>query len=231
MVIVCVFASCSEKPHQAMLKELKSQDANVRRGAVQMLGLTGDPAMQAPLISAMQHDPDESVRSRAAVSLGELGDPRATPALALKLLGSDTLYVRGHALEALEKLRDPLSLVGIVALWRLDVWPPRPTGTANDILQVRAIDVAVAFGPDAVTPMVVALSDSNPTVRVAAMRTLVRVDPARARDELPALLNDATSRVRKEAAAHLSSFAAGGSGAEVVDPPNRPSTPCPSGAR
>ena len=77
------------------------KDSDVRREAVEALGLIGDARAVEPLIARLG-DEDSSVRYRAVEALGLIGDARAVEPLIAKL-GDESSVVRRGSAEALEK--------------------------------------------------------------------------------------------------------------------------------
>jgi HEAT repeat protein len=68
----------------ALIDTLHSDDPNVRRKAIEVLGRMGEEAAPAvPVLTALLNDPDPSVRKVAARTLGQIGPPAkdAVPAL------------------------------------------------------------------------------------------------------------------------------------------------------
>ncbi|QYZ80207.1 HEAT repeat domain-containing protein [Methanofollis formosanus] len=94
---------------QEFLRNLNHERPEFRWGAAEALGRIGDSRAVAPLIKALEGDPDPRVRTKAAWALGRLGDPRAQRPL-LRALGDRDDDVQEIAGEALEVLKRKLSL-------------------------------------------------------------------------------------------------------------------------
>lgn len=102
--------SCEDRWLPLVLKELSSDEPELRYEAALACGMVGDEAVIPNLIRLIV-DPDEEVKEAAIHSLGEIGGRQAREAL-IALLDSDSEAVREAATEALAQLdyeEDPLS--------------------------------------------------------------------------------------------------------------------------
>jgi len=87
----------------ALCDELDNANAVVREGAVNTLGLIGEPAMD--LLIPMLRSDLIRVRYRAAQALGKIGDGKAVPELC-RLLDDPDWDVRARVVEALVNIGD-----------------------------------------------------------------------------------------------------------------------------
>jgi len=102
--------SCEDRWLPLLLKELTSEEPELRYEAALACGSLGDESAIPHLIRLLV-DPDEEVKEAAIHSLGEIGGRQARAAL-LALLDSESQAVRDAATEALAQLdyeEDPLS--------------------------------------------------------------------------------------------------------------------------
>ena len=139
-----------------------SEYSGVRWKAAEALSKIGDPAV-GPLISLLQH-PGDDVRWQTAIALGEIGDPEAVEPL-IALMKDRDRYVRSRAAVA-------LGLIGKPAIHRLKDVLKNGTVTAR-------CGAAAALGrtkdPEAIEPLINALADPEPEVRVDAASALAEI--------------------------------------------------------
>ncbi|RZS57153.1 HEAT repeat domain-containing protein [Sphaerotilus mobilis] len=82
---------------QGMVRLLRSEDAGLRNGAIEVLA--GLPDAVAPQVDALLHDPDSDVRIFSVNLLGDLRHPNVPEWLAQVLLNDEAVNVVGAALE------------------------------------------------------------------------------------------------------------------------------------
>jgi len=93
----------------ALLKELKTPDVDVRKFIVDILGDMKDPRT-VPILIGLLDDPDENIRVAAAEALGKIKDRRAVDALISCLTRSDQSWLDYAAAEALGEIGDERAL-------------------------------------------------------------------------------------------------------------------------
>lgn len=180
---------------QSMLSTLRDQDPEKRQRAASVLGQLRDQQAVQPLMTALQ-DTSPLVRLEAARSLGQLSDRRAVAALE-NTLRDPAHDVRLGAMRALAALWNipPLAQLGApVAQARIDAartWP----STMH-----RYIQSADRRG---LNPLLVALSDEVPEVRIAVAATLGRIKDKRAVNALVKALHDQLPSVQNAVAKAL----------------------------
>jgi len=158
-----------------LVAALASEDVDVRKLVVDVLGAIGDPDCTPDMV-AMLRDEDANVRGAAADALGVFGDEEAVRALE-KVATEETedQLVRLSALRALARLEHPMGVDELGAI--LDASLLRPA--AFSLLGLKSDEAAVECLLKGVT------SDSRAS-REAAMQALLRVfsrsDDARADD-------------------------------------------------
>lgn len=108
-----------------LLTAVQDPSEEVRRGAVQALGVFKDPRAVEPLIPALK---DSSLKYGAAYALGEIGDPRAAEPLLAALQDSPASRT---VVAALVKLKDPRSAEPLVAF--LEKSYEMNSGTAREM--------------------------------------------------------------------------------------------------
>jgi HEAT repeat protein len=147
-----------------LVAALASEDVDVRKLLVDVLGAIGDPDCTHEMI-AMLHDEDPNVRGAAADALGVCGDEEAAQALKAVATGeTEDQLVRLSALRALARLELPMGVDELGAI--LDASLLRPAGFG--LLGLQNDEAAVECLLKGVT------SDSRAS-REAAMQALLRV--------------------------------------------------------
>ncbi len=183
----------------ALIEALKDPQNGVRREAAKSLGFIKDARAVTPLLKALG-DRDMNVRLYAAYALGEIKTPQAGGAL-LKALGDPAWCVRDQAAWALREIHDPKIISPLVAelkqanadvehiVWLLRHTKGAHTGEhlakllkdADAKVRGRAV---LALGelknPRAVEPLIAALDDENPVVRLGAVKALLNIGDDRA---------------------------------------------------
>ena len=198
----------------AVLKALRSSNAETRGYAAGILGRIADPRAVEPLIAALK-DKDPSVVCKAAWSLGELKDLRAAKPLAALLAAKDSA-TRLSAVAALAAMGDKPSLEPVAALLSdPDLALRRAAafglGAAGDPRAVPELIDAYLKGdrqeqvraarllgdlkdPRAVEPLIAAMQDEKNEERVEAIWALWKIGDTRAIDPLIALLEKERNR-------------------------------------
>jgi HEAT repeat protein len=97
----------------AMLPLLRSEDAGLRNGAIEVLA--GLPDAVAPHIERLLHDADGDVRIFTVNLLGDLQHPQVPQWLAQVLVHEPAVNVVGAALEVLAEVGTPASLPALRA--------------------------------------------------------------------------------------------------------------------
>ncbi len=150
------------------VSHLKSLSANVRLGAVQKIAASDDGTLGDSLIPLLG-DKDKKVRIAAAEAVGRLRCEASIPGLQ-KCLKDPDVEIRMAAVKGLKAIRSPQSAPGLVealtdnnaevgghaavALRQLNWEPANPTEAAAWRVALGEFDAAVAYGPDAVEPLV-----------------------------------------------------------------------------
>ncbi len=230
LVVAAVAVGGTAAPGQAEIvrqcaRDLGSEIATVRQQAARTLGRVGDPAAVPELIAALG-DPERSVRREAAKALGSIQDERAVPAL-VKALGDPDTNVRFYAAYALGEIKDPRAAATLVQVLRDPQWTVRDQAAwaLREIGDERTIEPLVAmlqddaadmsqirwllsgFGAGKTTgPLAALLSDSNPAVRLRAVRVLERFREKAALGPLVTALKNTDPAVRLAAVKALVSL-------------------------
>jgi len=97
---------------QSIIPLLKEEDVDIRIFATDILGSAGNIMAVAPLCEALLKDPEVNVRYQAAVSLGDLGLPEAAKCLNQAM--RDEEWVQYSVIEALAKIRHASSIDAMV---------------------------------------------------------------------------------------------------------------------
>ncbi|MCC6349316.1 MAG: HEAT repeat domain-containing protein [Candidatus Eisenbacteria bacterium] len=225
----------------ALLPLLADPSAPVRREAVFALGQIGWKGARVPLERSLG-DADAGVGALAVEALGKLGDMAATPAVVRALDASDGAR-RAHAAVALWRLADTSAARPLLRhlrdrdaamRWRV-VYAleklPLPVLIAPSVEPLLGDRDALVRAHAARTlgrlkarraegPLLAALADSVPAVRVNALRALQQIADSADAAQLPAIagrLSDADPHVRVTAATVLAdSFAWGAARREAA---------------
>ena len=102
--------SCESRWLPLLIKELGSDEAELRYEAAVAVGMVGDESVIPNLVPLLE-DEDEQARQAAMVSLGEVGGPEAREVL-LRMLDSESKATRDAAAAALAEIdfeQDPLA--------------------------------------------------------------------------------------------------------------------------
>lgn len=176
------------------IKQLRDNRGDSGFDAGRNLARIADPAATDALITVLQTDKDSWIRTRAAQVLRDRGDKRAVDALIAALKDKDQ-GVRQWVAEALGVFKDPRSIPALISVLADD---DHHSGAQ------RVTSALASFGSVAIEPLLVALKDDDPKVRlgaVSAIRIIIyREKDQRVFEPLLVALNDTNEDVRVEAA-------------------------------
>lgn len=140
---------------------------------------------------------DDSLAEFAAETLGDLGDPRAVLPL-MEAFAGDRLDLKRGAALALEKLDVAGCREGFLEACRGRL------GSADPMLRAQALrEAGQLVHADAIPVLVLGLSDDDRRVRLAAVRSLGRLDDERIRAPLQEAAQDPDDEVKSTAARTL----------------------------
>lgn len=121
-----------------------------------------------PVLIRALNDPDDEVRAKAATALGQLGDRRAAGYLLERLLGDPAPFVRARIATALGQFNDPEVVDRLV----------RALGDPAWWVRLRSVEALEHIGGDAEGPLLGALDDTDPEIRIRAAVALERLGVA-----------------------------------------------------
>ena len=145
-----------------LIDAVSDADADVRKFAVDILGVVGDEGAVETLAGALRDD-DENVKGAASEALGKIGGERAVKAL-LAILDDDDLWVRFATLEALARIKSDV--------------PVEPVAKFLDdrILRKAAIEaLSGSRDPEAIRHLAAATTDKGTANRASAVEALATV--------------------------------------------------------
>lgn len=202
---------------EPLIAALGDEQMSVQVAAVQALANIGAPAVQ-PLIAGL-NAPSLEVRRFAARALGEIKDPRAVEPLIAAL---NDPHVRKETISALVKIKDPRAVEPLIAALKQGFGSSAArhqssnSPTQGPILALKDVLVALpsgdsmvaralkGFGAPAVEPLIDALKDPYPGVRLQVTWALGGTGDPRAVEPLVATaVKDPDSDVRGNAAKAL----------------------------
>lgn len=222
----------SAQAYRAIITVAADPEAVVRLAVMRALGGWKEPASLKALFKALQ-DPVDTVREAAVMSLRKIGDITTIQHL-LPLLQDSHTGVRWHAAKTLERfgwqprsdhermLRDFAvgDYVGAAqaGLPALEVLTKSLNSENTSFTQRRAVAEALGeVGSDKVVgPLVIALKDAEPSVRVAAIESLSQVRDSRTIEAIKACLEDNDANVRAAATTALGAFGGGSAVSTLV---------------
>jgi HEAT repeat protein len=175
-------ASLGPEVFDILVENLDSRSKDIRLGAIEALGDSGDQRAVIPLTPLLR-DPDNEIRWETALALGMFQDADVIPFLKEALRDRDRFVREGAAL-SLERLS----------------WKPDNLLEEGYILSARQEWDAIArCGSLAVLPLDIASRDKDPEIRLNAARTLGVLGSEEAIPVIYRLLRDPDERVRWEA--------------------------------
>lgn len=148
---------------QSLLADLVSEDDLRAAEAVQRLAEVGDEACR-PLLSLLD-SPNPDHRWWATMALSEMDRSSATDGLIRALEDPDAAVRQAAALGLNQR-------PAVTAIPRLI----RALGDSDRLLARLAAGALAALGPEAVSPLTVALRSEDPAVRIEATRALAHID-------------------------------------------------------
>ena len=222
---VHVASAISKEPEmESLIRNLSASDLNVKTDSVKALVEIGEPAVE-PLILALGVE-DPELRENAAVTLGKIKDERAVEPL-IGLLTDEEWEVEQAGNNALIAIGKPAvePLIKILQDENESVFLQREAvQVLAGIGDERAIQPMIQalkkepeldadlgyslglMGEPAVEPLIRALGDEDPNVRVRAAEALGRIGDKRAVVPLTDALNDENEMVRTFAKLGLKSI-------------------------
>src|ERR1043165_9841648 len=174
------------------VSHLKSLSANIRLGAVQKIAASEDSSLGDSLVPLLG-DKDKKVRIAAAEAVGRLRCQASIPALERCVKDPD-VEIRLASIKGLKAIRVPESAPGLVealtdnvaevaghaavALRQLNWEPSSPAEAASWRVALGEFDAAVAYGLDAVEPLVRLIKNAPFHLVIRAVEALPRTgDP------------------------------------------------------
>ncbi len=146
-----------------LLPSLETNDPDVRKFIVDILGEIRDSRGVPPLISILS-DPDENIRVAAAEALGKIKDPRAVDSLLACLSRHDQGWLDYAAAEALGEIGDERALAPLIAA----------LGTSS--LREPVIEALGKIGDVAtLSPIISGLGDPLRIVREVSLTALIAI--------------------------------------------------------
>lgn len=183
---------------------IRHSDPRVRKGAAQLLGSLGDPAVASRLVPLLI-DPAVDVRRAAVAAFGNLRDSRSSKLLHVSLR-DPSWYVRSDAAEAVVKLKDPEGVEYLV---------PLLSDEESYVRFVAARGLRELAEPRHQARFEKLLGQTNAFVRVAGAVALAHIGGAQAAPVLRGALEDKDWAVRRDAISGLAALRDQASAAEV----------------
>ncbi len=205
---------------EALGETIGDDRSSVRQAAVRALARTAGAAAIPALARALAHK-DPMTRRCAADALGTLKEAGAVAAIRVALTDRDRT-VRESAVRALSAIGSPEAASALVAGLHeggrdlqaaissaLKTFEWTPTGSAERAVHAAIhgrFDEAAVQGPVAVEPLVAALGDRDPSLRLGALAALGRLADARAAATIAASFKDPDANLRRAAADALAAI-------------------------
>jgi HEAT repeat protein len=172
-----------------LMNHLHDPDLLAGDQVARAIGRLGDPAA-VHLLMPVLSDTDEIIRARAATALGLLQTQEAIPQLT-SMLQHDGAWARRCAAEALATIGTPEAIVALIGPLRDAELTP---------VRYMAMQGLEMVGQAAITPLRLALLDTNPVIRRNAAEMLGWLRAANAVPNLVRSLSDRDATVRTQAA-------------------------------
>lgn len=175
-----MLGSCGERAVPHLLGALRSGNDSLRLGAVEALGMTGDPRAIAPLAEISGTSRCVEIRWAAVLALGGTSSPAAVPYL-VPLLRDPVRYIRYGAATALDQLR----------------WQPESGSDTAYLLAARNDwDAVLRLGSGALPPLYDLLDDTDPASREKIISVIGRIGGSQALPACRKTLKDRDRHVR-----------------------------------
>ncbi len=178
----------SEEKIRGLIKQLSSNNPDVRYMAVQELAPLREPESYQHLMNLGIRDRDHRVRRAAIYALGLLGDNRAVSFLLSALKRDELMPV---AAMALGRIGDPAAIMPLIE--NLKKWD-------------GCVLALVKIGKPAVLPLIGSLKSQNDRTRMLSARTLGLIGDRRALKPLMDAREDQNRWVRSEIDRAVESF-------------------------
>jgi HEAT repeat protein len=175
-----------------LLKDLKSNSSNVRRGAAKIIGQLTLVGGVSSLREALK-DNDWEVRMAAAQALGKIRDSNSTIDLLVVLAGDNDRTVRQTVIEALERVGNERAIQGIIDAF----------DDSDYYVRSAASQALIKIGSTMIPHLLTYLHNPKPRTRSFAGLTLARIGDHSVLPYLRKLLNDESGVVRGDAAEAL----------------------------
>lgn len=207
-------AASEEQEIETLIENLNAQDVNVKADSVKALVEIGEPAVE-PLIQALGAE-NSDTRENAAVTLGKIKDERAVQPL-VEMLTDEEWEIEKAATNALIEIGGPAvePLIVILRDENEDIFlQTKVIAVLAGIKDERSVQPMIQalkekpelqadlgyrlglMGEPAVEPLIEALGDDDPNVRVRAAEALGRIGDECAVEPLTDALNDGDEGVR-----------------------------------
>jgi HEAT repeat protein len=184
----------------ALLEAARGEYFTVRARVAPALAKIGD-AQAVPILIALLADNEPTVRIAAALAVGVFRDKSSLIRLSDLLLEDREIEVRQAAAQALAATLLPEAVPYFIETMADSFWWYERENAALPLL-----DALAKFGPDAVEPLVDALTHTEGTVRRSAAIVLGRIGDTRAVEPLGMALYDMHDEVGHAAAEALAGF-------------------------
>ncbi|MDD4299632.1 MAG: HEAT repeat domain-containing protein [Methanomicrobium sp.] len=203
-------------------------DPVVRKVAAESLGFLGDSRSVEALVFAAREE-DKTVKAAALRSLGYMGDTKVVPTLIDAYADEDanistiaTEALRNYGAFAIEHLTAALNSEGTSgktgiaqALDELNWVPETEESIAYYLIAKKQWKELVNIGKPAIKPLLEAITDSDPDVRMAVVETIAEIGGEEAVNPLAKALCDNSPAVRKKAEASI--FAIGKKAVPILE--------------
>lgn len=170
-----------------LITALKNNNKDVRRAAVQMLGILGDKRAIDPLLASFEEDDDDEVRANAIGSLNDLSVAIPLESLIINLQRTSYPYLRILIVRELSKRSEPRTVEGLITALK-----------DNDAgVRKAAVDeLGKRSETQVIDALIATLQDSDIWVRGAAAKELGKFNDIRVLEPLIAVLTDIDASFR-----------------------------------